>query len=252
MCFCMVLQDYVVCFYPELKGFQTLRFPQSHPFTLRLQGSDENEGESEFRKFATCCVTHSPRLTSTDPAPNPSSRRCWAPMSLSFQLWRVAAWRRPGQCRLTGPWQGDCEPWGGWERIYINCFGDHQPFPSSIYRLSFARSLSLSPAAWCFIIKGFYCAVILPVVNQCNLSTGHRCGDAYGEIQSNNTQTVLTPVFLHCKTWWKETGINRSTTVPLIQALPQESIKAFGTKSHYCNNTVRRRWKKLNTQRLHC
>ncbi len=185
-----------------------------------------------------------PRLTSTDPVPNPSSRRCWAPMSLSFQLWRVAAWFRPGQCRLTGPWQGDCEPWGGWERIYINCFGDHQPFPSSIYRLSFARSLSLSPAAWCFIIKGFYCAVILPVVNQCNLSTGHRCGDAYGEIQSNNTQTVLTPVFLHCKTWWKETGINRSTTVPLIQALPQESIKAFGTKSHYCNNTVRRRWKK--------
>ncbi len=56
----MVLQDYVVCFYPELKGFQTLRFPQSHPFTLRLQGSDENEGESEFRKFATCCVTHYP------------------------------------------------------------------------------------------------------------------------------------------------------------------------------------------------
>lgn len=60
MCFCMVLQDYIDCFYPKLKSFQTLRFPQSHPFTLRLRGSGENEGESEFRKFATYCVTHSP------------------------------------------------------------------------------------------------------------------------------------------------------------------------------------------------
>lgn len=113
-----------------------------------------------------------------------------------------------------------------------------------LYLSSVFHSLSLSPAAWCFIIKGFYCTVISPVVNQCNLSAGHRHGDAYGGIQSNNTQTVLTPVFLHCKTWWKETGINLSTAVPLIQALPQESIKGFGTKSHYCNNTVRRRWKK--------
>lgn len=83
-----------------------------------------------------------PRLPWTDPAPNPSSRRCWAPMSLSLQLWRAAAWRRPGQRRLTGPWQGDCQPWGEWERIYINCFGDHQTFPL-LHLPSLFHSLSL-------------------------------------------------------------------------------------------------------------
>lgn len=233
----MVLQDYNVCFYRTLKGL-----PNVIPWLCDWEEvAKRRERVLEVRHMLRDAF---PRLARTDPAPNPSSRRCWAPMSLPLQLWRAAAWRRPGQRRLTGPWQGDCQPWGEWERIYINCFGDHQTFPSSISRPSFAHSLSLSPAAWCFIIKGFYCAMISPVVNQCNLSAGHRSGDAYGGIQSNNTQTVLTPVFLHCKTWWKETGINLSTAIPLIQALPQESIKGFGTKSHYCNNAVRRRWKK--------
>lgn len=136
----MVLLDYNVCIYPELKGLPNVINWLCDWEEVAKRRERAKERVSESRHMLRDAF---PRLARTDPAPNPSSRRCWAPMSLSLQLWRAAAWRRPGQRRLTGPWQGDCQPWGEWERIYINCFGDHQTFPSSISRPSFAHSLSL-------------------------------------------------------------------------------------------------------------
>lgn len=236
----MVLQDYNVCFYLKLKGFPKVipSLCDWEEAARRRERAKESFGSSPHAAWR---IPPAPTDWSSTKSQLTEVLSPHVALSPTVEGSRVKAARPTPPNWALARWLPTLR---GMRENLHKLLWRSSDLPPPLSPVPLSLSHSLSPAAWCFIIKGFYCAVISPVVNQCNLSAGHRRGDAYGGIQSNNTQTVLTPVFLHCKTWWKETGINLSTAVPLIQALPQESIKSFGTKSHYCNNAVRRRWKK--------